>query len=73
MALLHGLYVHPSHQGRGLGTRLLDAVHDEMRRRGHLKAVARVQKTATGFFRSRGYVPADESSRYPAPMEKMLV
>ena len=50
--LLHGLYVDPGQQGRGLGTRLLDAARQAARAHGGL--LVKANRDARGFFRARG-------------------
>lgn len=52
--LLHGLYVHPRAQGRGVGTRLLQAAEEAVRTLGLDGLLVKAQADAEGFFRARG-------------------
>lgn len=52
--LLHGLYVHPAWQGRGIGTRLIETAFAICRETGHDGLLVKAQPDAAGFFQSRG-------------------
>ena len=53
--LLHGLYVTPDEQHRGIGTRLLDAALRAAVSRGLGGVVVRAWRDAEGFFTARGF------------------
>jgi predicted N-acetyltransferase YhbS len=52
--LLHGLYVDPDQQHRGVGTHLLAAAIAAAREQGYDGLLVKVQADAEGFFRSQG-------------------
>lgn len=55
--LLHGLYVHPEHQHRGVGSRLLDAALTAARQAGYDGLLVKARPEAEGFFRHHGLEP----------------
>ena len=63
--LLHGLYVDPSHQRRGLGSALLDAAVAAARAGGFDGVLVKAQADASGFFASRGLqrLPVEDPAR----------
>ena len=66
--LLHGLYVEPVYQGRGLGSRLLTAAKDAARKRGLAGLLVKAQSDAISFFQARGFraLPVEDPTRdYP--------
>jgi GNAT superfamily N-acetyltransferase len=52
--LLHGLYVDPGWQGRGIGTRLIEAALTACRETGHDGLLVKAQPDAVAFFQKRG-------------------
>ncbi|QDT74066.1 GNAT family N-acetyltransferase [Lacipirellula limnantheis] len=56
---LSELIVSPSHRGRGVGKKLIDAVEGALRSRGCPLIIADVWREAEGFYRSRGWEPPD--------------
>ena len=55
--LLHGLYVHPAWQRRGVGRRLLEAVRDAARAEGADGLLVKAQPEARAFFSAAGLEP----------------
>ena len=55
--LLHGLYVKPERQGRGLGRRLVSAALDAARTQGLDGLLVKAQNDAAGFFEAYGFDP----------------
>lgn len=49
------LYVDPDRAGGGVGTALLDALHDSLRERGAASAACWASANAVGFYERRGY------------------
>lgn len=52
--LLHGLYVAPAWQRRGIGRRLLDAAKEAARAGGYAGVLVKMQPDAIGFFTAQG-------------------
>jgi GNAT superfamily N-acetyltransferase len=66
--LLHGLYVDPVHQHRGLGSQLLDAAASAARAQELDGVLVKAQAAALKFFKSRGLhaLPVEDPARdYP--------
>jgi GNAT superfamily N-acetyltransferase len=53
--LLHGIYVLPEYQRRGIGSHLLQMVEETARSGGFSGILIRAQSDAVGFFRAKGY------------------
>lgn len=66
--LLHGLYVAPDCQHRGIGSQLLQAALDAARAQGLDGLLVKAQKEATGFFQASGMtqLPVEDSRRHYA-------
>lgn len=65
---LHGLYVDPAHQRRGVGSRLLDAATDAAQAQGLAGVLVKAQAAAVAFFEARGLqaLPVEDPARdYP--------
>jgi putative acetyltransferase len=61
---LHSLYVHSDYSGRGIGSRLLDAIERIARERGHqILCLNNVTLNSREFYAKRGYVFQCESVR----------
>ena len=66
--LLHGLYVAPPHQHRGIGSSLVNAALDAVRTEEMDGLVVKAQAGAVSFFQSQGFInlPIENSGRdYP--------
>ena len=66
--LLHGLYVDPGYQHRGIGGRLVDAVLAQVRRQHLHGLLVKAQAGAVGFFVHQGFkhLPVENPDRdYP--------
>lgn len=66
--LLHGIYVEPRAQHRGLGSQLLHAAEAAARARALAGILVKAQRGAEGFFRARGFrkLPVEDPARdYP--------
>jgi GNAT superfamily N-acetyltransferase len=66
--LLHGLYVDPVHQHRGVGSQLLDAAATSARTQGLDGVLVKAQTAALAFFKARGLraLPVEDPARdYP--------
>lgn len=50
-----GVYVHPTHAGRGVGSRLLAAIEERAREAGIARLGLTASANAVGFYDSRGY------------------
>lgn len=57
--LLHGLYVHPDYQRRGIGTRLLETADQQVQARQLDGLLVRAQRDAGDFFIHQGLQPLD--------------
>ncbi len=76
-ALLHGLYVHPDMQGRGIGRALQRAVCASAQHDGMQGIVLRAERVSAGYFETCGYRALPPSSepgnaypyRYWKPLE----
>jgi N-acetylglutamate synthase-like GNAT family acetyltransferase len=55
--LLHGLYVHPDSQHQGIGSRLLQAIEQQVVRRHLDGLLVKAQSSAIGFFEAQGLTP----------------
>ena len=53
--VLHGLFVAPRHQGRGIGSLLVDEVVKVAAANGYDALLVKAQRDAQGFFASRGF------------------
>lgn len=64
--LLHGLYVHPDFQQRGIGTRLLQVAEQQVREQDLDGLLVRAQSGAGRFFANSGLqlLPAREAQDY---------
>lgn len=64
--LLHGLYVHPDFQQRGIGTRLLHIAEQQVREKGFDGLLVRAQSGAGRFFANSGLqlLPAEAAHDY---------
>ena len=54
-AMIHLLSVNPDHQRRGIGTALLGAVEQELRRRSATSVSVTVTDNSVGFWRKQGF------------------
>jgi GNAT superfamily N-acetyltransferase len=63
--LLHGLFVAPRHQGRGIGGLLVDALVELAAGSGHDALLVKAQRDAQAFFASRGFqsLPVGDAAR----------
>ena len=64
--LLHGLYVDPARQHRGVGSQLLDATAAAARAQGFDGVLVKAQADANGFFETRGLqrLPVEDAARH---------
>jgi GNAT superfamily N-acetyltransferase len=64
--LLHGLYVDPAHQHRGVGSRLLDEAAAAAQAQGFDGVLVKAQADANGFFEARGLqrLPVEDTARH---------
>lgn len=63
--LLHGLYVSPQHQHRGIGSRLVDTALEAVHTQGMDGLLVKAQADAVGFFQARGFthLPVENPGR----------
>jgi GNAT superfamily N-acetyltransferase len=52
---VHAVFVHPSRQGRGIGTRLMEAVESEARARGEREVILYASLSAVAFYEVHGW------------------
>ena len=64
--LLHGLYVDPARQRRGVGSQLLEATAAAARAQGFDGVLIKAQADANGFFEARGLqrLPVEDAARH---------
>lgn len=73
--LLHGLYIVPDYQQRGLGTKLIELAANWIRDRGYDGIAVRAWRDSSDFFAARGFVPIDRDAPadlYPRRLWKAL-
>jgi N-acetylglutamate synthase-like GNAT family acetyltransferase len=66
--LLHGVHVHPDHQGTGLGRELVAAALEQVRTEDASGLLVKAQRQARGFFEQLGFrlLPVEDPARdYP--------
>lgn len=75
--LLHGIYVHPAHQRKGLGKKLLNAALLAASEQGRDGLLVKAQESATGFFQAQHMRPLkvenesrDYANRYWKPVDR---
>ena len=66
------LYVHPDHQGRGIGTRLLRAVEEQVEGGALWLEVVDGNEAAAGFYRSQGFEEVERAANAPWPDDLWL-
>lgn len=65
-AVLHGLYVTPAHQGRGVGTALLEQARKQAERCGYRGFIIKASKDAVRFFEHLGCTREEHApNQYP--------
>ena len=52
---VHAVFVHPTRQGRGIGTRLMEAVESEARARGERELILYASLSAVAFYEANGW------------------
>ena len=52
---VHAVFVHPARQGRGVGTRLMEAVESEARARGERELILYASLSAVAFYEVHGW------------------
>jgi ribosomal protein S18 acetylase RimI-like enzyme len=60
-ARIRQMAVSPSHQRRGLGTRILDELEADLRSRGFTRFVLHARSSAVGFYERLGYTAVGEA------------
>ena len=63
---LHNLFVHPDHQGKGIGTQLLKIAEENLKRPMTLK-IAMDNRKACAFYESRGWFQVSVHEDAPEP------
>lgn len=61
-ALIRGVFVHPEHAARSLGSRLVDAAEDAAVTAGYTKIVVPAALSAVGFYEHLGYAKKELDS-----------
>ena len=62
---LHGLYVRPEAQGRGIGRRLLESVAAHARQAGFARLLVKAERVSAGYFQQQGLTAAGSEADYP--------
>jgi GNAT superfamily N-acetyltransferase len=62
---LHGLYVRPEVQGRGVGRRLLESVATNARQAGIARLLVKAERVSAGYFQQQGLAAAGSEADYP--------
>lgn len=65
-AELLACYVHPDHAGDGVGSALVDRIHDEMRAAGYERAELTASLNAVEFYERHGYESVERLELEPA-------
>ena len=74
-SLLHGLYIVPSYQRRGIGTRFIEQLSQRTRAANGEGIAVRAWRDSVAFFLSRGFeqAPSEESTdTYPLCLQKSV-
>jgi GNAT superfamily N-acetyltransferase len=62
---LHGLYVRPEAQGRGVGRQLLESVASQARQAGIARLLVKAERVSAGYFQRQGLTVAGSEAAYP--------